>query len=267
VKLDDCIGFGVVFAFGLWWVLFPESVIRFYSWFHRRRPPIPGTRGVRLAGAIWLVLLIVVTIASLPRFEQRRLADQAEKIAEIKAGSENVSQLNMHDADFAEQIAREPACAAKIEGVAIWTDDLPDVRWTRLRDFPNLRSISVYDSPHADKFLERLAGMPRLESLSLCKTDVSEAGLRHIAALPNLTRLHSFLYAYSHPSLEPLRGHPRLESLWIEGRDDQDLVKEWLAVLKTLPRLRELDLKGSAVGPETRQLLHKALPRCTITPT
>src|SRR6266498_1828882 len=33
--------------------VFPQSVIRFYTWFHRGRVQMPGTFGVRLSGALW----------------------------------------------------------------------------------------------------------------------------------------------------------------------------------------------------------------------
>ncbi|MEY2408095.1 MAG: hypothetical protein QOF48_765 [Verrucomicrobiota bacterium] len=53
-------------AFGLWCVLFPHSVIRFYTWFHRGRVKMPEPFGVRLAGEIWVsFIMIIVALTAL----------------------------------------------------------------------------------------------------------------------------------------------------------------------------------------------------------
>ena len=57
----DTVGWIASMGFGLWWVAFPRSVIRFYSWFHRGRTSMPSRpSGVRLAGALWVTLVVVV---------------------------------------------------------------------------------------------------------------------------------------------------------------------------------------------------------------
>jgi succinate-acetate transporter protein len=60
MKLSDYFGFAVFVGFGLWWVVFPMSVVNFYSWFHRGRVKMPGTFGVRLAGVLWVLLVSIV---------------------------------------------------------------------------------------------------------------------------------------------------------------------------------------------------------------
>ena len=60
MKPSDYIGFAAAFGFGLWWLGFPGSVISFYAWFHRGRVVMPKTSGVRVTGAIWVVLVAVV---------------------------------------------------------------------------------------------------------------------------------------------------------------------------------------------------------------
>ena len=57
---SDAVGSSFVIAFGLWWILLPNSVIRFYTWFHRGELKLPAVRGVRLAGAIWLIVVVAV---------------------------------------------------------------------------------------------------------------------------------------------------------------------------------------------------------------
>ena len=65
MNTSDYIGFSAVFAWGLWWVAWPGSVLRFYRWFHRGTTKLPGEKGVRIAGVLWLVLTISVLIAFL----------------------------------------------------------------------------------------------------------------------------------------------------------------------------------------------------------
>jgi hypothetical protein len=65
MKPSDYFGFGFAFGFGILWLLFPRGVISFYSWFHRGSIKLPSTFGVRLAGALWVVLVSVVLITFL----------------------------------------------------------------------------------------------------------------------------------------------------------------------------------------------------------
>jgi hypothetical protein len=64
VRASDVVGFAAFAGFGLWWILFPTSVIRLYAWFHRGKARLPGPRGVRLAGAFWVCVVAVVFWAS-----------------------------------------------------------------------------------------------------------------------------------------------------------------------------------------------------------
>ncbi len=70
MKLTDAVGFGVALSFGLWWILLPKSVNRFYLWFHQKNPkfahPSP-LYGVRLAGLLWCGLVAVVMWAVFAR--------------------------------------------------------------------------------------------------------------------------------------------------------------------------------------------------------
>ena len=57
---SDIIGFVLFASFGLWWLLLPRSVVRFYAWFHRGRYK-PSALGVyRVVGALWIVLILLV---------------------------------------------------------------------------------------------------------------------------------------------------------------------------------------------------------------
>lgn len=67
MKLDDYLGFGVALLFGIWLLVFPRSVIRFYGWFHRGTVRMPAAFGVRLSGALWITLVSAVLITFLVR--------------------------------------------------------------------------------------------------------------------------------------------------------------------------------------------------------
>jgi hypothetical protein len=69
VTTSDAIGFLLFSSWGLWWLVAPESVIRFYAWFHqfqvshhRKLRPFaaPKPIGIRIAGLLWLALIVVV---------------------------------------------------------------------------------------------------------------------------------------------------------------------------------------------------------------
>ena len=59
---SDYLGFGAAAAFGIWWMALPRSVIAFYAWFHRGRVKLPSPSGVRIAGAIWTLLMLGVLV-------------------------------------------------------------------------------------------------------------------------------------------------------------------------------------------------------------
>ena len=52
--------------FGLWWVVFPKSVVQFYGWLGRRyysletKGRIPETPVIRVLGVAWLLLVLGV---------------------------------------------------------------------------------------------------------------------------------------------------------------------------------------------------------------
>jgi hypothetical protein len=60
MRFDDVVGFAGFGLFGVWWLLFPKTVLRFYKWFHRGKARMPGPSGVRIAGALWVALLLGV---------------------------------------------------------------------------------------------------------------------------------------------------------------------------------------------------------------
>jgi hypothetical protein len=63
IKFLDYCGFGLSFAFGAWWIIFPRSVTRFYAWFHGGRVKIPSTLGIRMVGTLWLAIVALVLIS------------------------------------------------------------------------------------------------------------------------------------------------------------------------------------------------------------
>src|SRR6185436_7421578 len=64
------VAFLVFISFGVWWTAFPDSVIRFYSWFYG----LPGMASrlksrvaVRAIGILWLLMIVSVFITALWR--------------------------------------------------------------------------------------------------------------------------------------------------------------------------------------------------------
>ena len=62
MKLSDYLGFALAVGFGLWWVVFPASVIGFYTWFHKGRVKTLSAFAVRLTGVLWILLVTSVVV-------------------------------------------------------------------------------------------------------------------------------------------------------------------------------------------------------------
>jgi len=62
ITTSDLLGLGFFGGFGLWWLAFPQSVIRFYTWFHRRKARLPSPRVIRILGAAWMALVFAVVL-------------------------------------------------------------------------------------------------------------------------------------------------------------------------------------------------------------
>ena len=60
MKISDYIGSGVCIGLGVWWILFPASVIKFYMWFHRGRVKMAPESGIRLIGVGWVALIVII---------------------------------------------------------------------------------------------------------------------------------------------------------------------------------------------------------------
>jgi hypothetical protein len=60
MNISDSLGFGVFFAWGVWWLLFPRSVLRFYDWFHHGTIRLPTPNVIRILGLVWCALMVVV---------------------------------------------------------------------------------------------------------------------------------------------------------------------------------------------------------------
>ncbi len=65
MKRDDYIGLVLCVGFGLWWALFPNSVIKFYTWFHHGRVSLPKQSAVRVVGVLWIASVLAVAIHAL----------------------------------------------------------------------------------------------------------------------------------------------------------------------------------------------------------
>jgi len=64
MSTSDILGFSLFASFGLWWALFPQSVIRLYTWFHRGKVKMPRLAAIRMMGTAWIVLVSVITLTA-----------------------------------------------------------------------------------------------------------------------------------------------------------------------------------------------------------
>jgi len=65
MKIDDVVGIIAFTSLGAWWLIAPQSVVRFYSWFYKRsnrKIEFPKLRVIRIIGLLWMILVICVSI-------------------------------------------------------------------------------------------------------------------------------------------------------------------------------------------------------------
>jgi hypothetical protein len=63
MEIGDRINIGIFVGLGLWWALFPSSVVSFYMWLSRQRERYhkrPRTGIIRLAGALWIAIVFLL---------------------------------------------------------------------------------------------------------------------------------------------------------------------------------------------------------------
>lgn len=60
----DYLGLAVCLGFGLWWVLFPDSVISFYTRLMLRPVALPRASIIRVIGGLWIAFVLAVTVSA-----------------------------------------------------------------------------------------------------------------------------------------------------------------------------------------------------------
>jgi len=57
MSVADIVAPALFASFGLWWVILPQSVIRFYHRFHGGRVRLPSPFAIRCIGIGWIILI------------------------------------------------------------------------------------------------------------------------------------------------------------------------------------------------------------------
>jgi hypothetical protein len=64
MSTEDILAFALFVSLGLWFVLFPQTVIRFYTRFHKGRVQIPRPTIIRVIGACWVLFISLLTLTA-----------------------------------------------------------------------------------------------------------------------------------------------------------------------------------------------------------
>jgi tellurite resistance protein TehA-like permease len=64
MSTQDILAFVLFAGFGLWLAILPKTVIRFYTWFHKGRFPMPRPTVIRVIGACWVILVSALTLTA-----------------------------------------------------------------------------------------------------------------------------------------------------------------------------------------------------------
>ncbi len=58
--LSELLGLLPAVLFGLWLAIFPNSVVRFYTWFHKGKVKMPKNYVIRMSGVVWILWILTV---------------------------------------------------------------------------------------------------------------------------------------------------------------------------------------------------------------
>ena len=64
---SDVFGLTLFLGFGLWWILLPNGVIKFYTWFHKGEVELPQPIVIRIIGLLWFLLVAGIYWFSNPK--------------------------------------------------------------------------------------------------------------------------------------------------------------------------------------------------------
>jgi succinate-acetate transporter protein len=64
MPISDLLAITVFVSFGLWWLLLPQSVARFYPWFHRRKIKMPEPIVIRIIGGVWIIIVFALVLSA-----------------------------------------------------------------------------------------------------------------------------------------------------------------------------------------------------------
>jgi internalin A len=207
-----------------------------------------------------------------------------EGLSAIK-GWRKLKRLNAHGAKISDTTLDHISGIATLESLDIGSAMVTDIGLERLTSLPNLKELTIGGNKLTDAGLQALRQMPGLNYLDLAGrqgTDaniwairMSDVGLDAILALKALRELRFSCTSIgvglegtkfadvSYVSvttgwLERMKALPNLEKLTLQGCDR--LNDDSVRVLAAMPRLTQVDLKGSTVTEKGIATLKAAKP-------
>jgi len=211
-----------------------------------------------------------------------------EGLAAIKEWKK-LKRLNVQGTKISDTTLEHIAGITTLESVNAGTAMVTDVGIERLVSLTNLKELTVGGNKLSDNGLQALRQMPGLTFLDLngrqgtdanvWAISMSQVGLEAIVTLKELRELRFGCTSLSIGLegakfgtvsnqnvgirwIERLKALPKLEKLKLQGcsRVDDEAVK----LLATMPNLREVDLKGTAVTEKGVAFLRAAKPNAQI---
>jgi hypothetical protein len=200
-------------------------------------------------------------------------------------GWKKLKRLNVHGSKISDTTLEHISGITTLESLNIGSAMVTDIGLERLTSLPNLRELTIGGNKLTDAGLQALRQMPGLTYLDLAGrqgTDaniwairMSDVGLDAVLSLKELRELHfgctsigvgiegarfAEVSATSVTTgwLEKMKALPKLEKLRLQGCDRVN--DDSIRALASLPGLRQVDLKGSAVTEKGIAALRAAKP-------
>jgi len=132
----------------------------------------------------------------------------------------------------------------------------------RLASLPQLSTLRLRQTGVGDDALEHLASLAALQRLELALCLISDEGLTAIGALPELIQLDVEDNRLSDAGVRHLEGLRALERLSLSK--NEAVTDASIETLLRMTKLRELELRGTAISEAGSQQLRKQLPDCRV---
>lgn len=196
-----------------------------------------------------------------------------------------LEQLDLNGTVIDDAGLKQLSPLARLDSLKLRSTHITDVGLVHLKGMPKLDTLNLASTRITDAGLLHLKGITSLGHLAADDTEIGDAGLQHLNGLTGMRALWLSNTRITDAGLVHLKGMAKLRCLCVEETEIGDaglqhlsgltnlqllilsktsITDAGLIHLKGLTRLNTLELSGTQTTEQGREMLQKALPKCTI---